>query len=222
MGQSAEELRREIEMTREHMGETIDAIGDRVIPSRIVGRRRNQMRASYWAARDAVMGRSSSAASSIGQRASNTGSSISEGAGHLAERVTDLPSEATRQTQGSPLGAGLVAFGAGLVLAAVIPPSEPEKQVAAKVKDAAEPLVEDAKEMGKELASTLQADSKDAGGALKETAHHALDTVKETATSAARQTKEAGTEAVHDLRNQPPGAGAAPSASPTAPRPPTT
>jgi hypothetical protein len=209
-------------MTREHMGETIDAIGDRVSPRRIVERRRNRMRATYWAARDAVMGRSGNAASSIGQRASNTGTSISEGASHLADRMTDLPSEATRQTQGSPLGAGLVAFGAGLVLAAVIPPTEPEKQAAAKVKDAAEPLVEDAKEMGKELASTLQADGRDAGGALKETAQHAVDTVTEKATSAAQQTREAGAEAVHDLRDQPPGAGPAPTASPAAPRPPAT
>lgn len=202
MGQSAEELRREIEMTREHMGETIDAIGDRVIPRRIVERRRNRMRASYWAARDAVMGRSNDAVGSMGSMASHTGGAIGEGVGHLAERVTDLPAEASRHTQGSPLGAGLIAFGAGLVLAAVIPPSDAEKEVASKVKDAAEPLVSDAKEMGKELASTLQSDGKDAGDALMETARHAAESVKETATNAAQQTKAAGTEAVHEVRDQ--------------------
>jgi hypothetical protein len=52
----------------------------------------------------------------------------------------------------------LIAFGAGLVLAAVIPPSEVEQQVASRVKEAAEPLVDDAKEIGKELASTLESD----------------------------------------------------------------
>jgi histone H3/H4 len=214
VGQSAEELRREIEMTRDHMGETIDAIGDRVIPRRIVERRRNRMRASYWAARDAVMGRSSDAAASMNARASHAGNSITEGASHLAERATDLPHQATRQTQGSPLGAGMMAFGAGLVIAALIPPSEPEQQVASKVREAAEPLVEDAKEMGKELASTLQSDSKDAGGALKEAAQQAVGSVKETASSAAQQTKEAGTGAVHEMRDSQGTSGGTPAVPP--------
>ena len=36
MGTSAEELRRDIAQTREDLGETIDAIGDRVSPGRVM------------------------------------------------------------------------------------------------------------------------------------------------------------------------------------------
>jgi hypothetical protein len=202
VGESAAELRRDIERTRDHMGETIDAIGDRVMPSRIIERRRNRIRASYGAARDAVMGRSGDAISNVGNHAANAALSISDGVGDLADRVTDVPHQAARRTQGSPLGAGLIAFGAGLVLAAVIPPSDPEQQVAARIKDAAEPLVDDAKQVGRELAEALQADGHQAGGALKEAAQDAIGSVKETAAGAAQETRDAGTEAVHGLHEQ--------------------
>jgi hypothetical protein len=99
VGESAAELRRDIERTREHMGETIDAIGDRVVPSRIIERRRNRMRAGYWAARDAVMGRSSDAMSSAGAQATHAGSAISDGMNHVVHQVTDMPAQATQHTR---------------------------------------------------------------------------------------------------------------------------
>jgi hypothetical protein len=47
MGQSAEELRRDIERTREGLGETLDAIGDRVSPGRIMERKKNRVTARF-------------------------------------------------------------------------------------------------------------------------------------------------------------------------------
>ena len=44
MGQSAEELRRDIEQTRNGLGNTMEAIGDRVSPSRMMERRKNRFR----------------------------------------------------------------------------------------------------------------------------------------------------------------------------------
>ena len=57
MGQSPEELRREIEQTRMGMSENLDAIGDRVSPGRIVERRTNRVRNSVTSLRERVMGR---------------------------------------------------------------------------------------------------------------------------------------------------------------------
>ena len=42
MGQSAEELRYEIADTRAELGQTLDAIGDRVSPGRMIERRKNR------------------------------------------------------------------------------------------------------------------------------------------------------------------------------------
>ena len=43
MGQSTEELKRDIEQTRADMSGTLDAIEDRVSPSRMIQRRKNRV-----------------------------------------------------------------------------------------------------------------------------------------------------------------------------------
>ena len=50
MAERTEELRQEIEQTRDHLGGTLDAIGDRVIPGRVVERKVNKVRESLDAA----------------------------------------------------------------------------------------------------------------------------------------------------------------------------
>jgi len=56
VGQDTEELRREIESTRNDMSGTLDAIGDRVSPGRMMQRRKNRMAATIGSVRDRVMG----------------------------------------------------------------------------------------------------------------------------------------------------------------------
>ena len=72
MGQSTEELRREIEYTRDDLGQTLDAIGDRVSPGRIVERRKNRVVNGLSSVRDRVMGTASDAGNSIGDTAGGT------------------------------------------------------------------------------------------------------------------------------------------------------
>ena len=43
MGETTEELRQQIEQTRNGLGDTLDAIGDRVSPGRMVERSKNRM-----------------------------------------------------------------------------------------------------------------------------------------------------------------------------------
>jgi hypothetical protein len=57
MGKSTQELRGDIEHTREDLGETLDAIGERVSPGRIVQRRKARVRHAFSSARESVMGR---------------------------------------------------------------------------------------------------------------------------------------------------------------------
>ena len=44
MGQSPEELKQDVESTRADLSDTLDAIGDRVSPGRMIERRKNRMR----------------------------------------------------------------------------------------------------------------------------------------------------------------------------------
>lgn len=172
-------LRHNIEATREDMGHTLDQIEDRVLPSRIMERRTAKMRSRFGRARDKVMGRAQDARA----RAGDTG-------GHMSERVHDMqeglreradsavdtiehaPDAAMERTRGNPLGAGLVAFGLGVVAAGLLPDSERERQLV----EAAMPKLEPVKEQLSESASEVGHDVADsARDAAQRTTEHARE-----------------------------------------------
>ena len=167
MGQSAEELRRDIERTRSELTGTVDAIGDRVSPGRIVERKTNRARQSIRSVRETVMGTASDAAGTVGDKVSGAASTVSDAAGNAAstagsaagsaagslkEAPHTVKEVAARKTQGAPLVAGLVAFGAGALVASLVKGSETEARVAQTVLDNAQPLKEADTEAGQELA----------------------------------------------------------------------
>lgn len=205
MGESAEELRRDIERTRDRMGYTLDAIGDRVSPGRMMERRRNRMVNRFYAARDAVMGSASDTFDSLSGTAHNVADSVGEHGSNMADTMSQAPQMARRQTRGNPFAAGLIAFGAGLLAATVIPASDAERRAADRLKDAAQPLAEPlqerAKDVGHELASTVQETGQEAMDSVKQEASSAADSVKETASSHAQETKDAGQSAAQEVRS---------------------
>ena len=69
MGQEPAELRRDIERRREELGDTIDAIGDRVSPGRIIERRRNRMADGVRSLKDRIMGTVESGTSAVSDAA---------------------------------------------------------------------------------------------------------------------------------------------------------
>src|SRR3954453_11921358 len=114
MGQSAEELRRDIERTRSELTGTVDAIGDRVSPGRIVERKTNRARESIRSIRGTVMGTASDAAGAVGDKVSGAASTVSgaassaagtagSAAGSLKEAPHAAKEVAASRTQGAPL-----------------------------------------------------------------------------------------------------------------------
>jgi hypothetical protein len=87
-----------------------------------------------------------------------------------------------QQTAGSPLGAGLIAFGIGFIVAAAIPPSEPEVEAARRAQDHLEPAKEALVEAGRNVAADM-----------KDEAVSSAQDVKAHAADAARQ-PEPGTD----------------------------
>jgi len=130
--------------------------------------------------KNAVMGGASDAA--------DTGQQV---AGSIGDAVTDAPNAVARKAQGSPIAAGMIAFGAGLLVSSLLPASRVEQQAAEKVKDTAQPMVDDLTDTAKEIAGNLQ-----------EPAQHALEEVKSTATDAAVTVKDEATSAADDVKSQ--------------------
>jgi gas vesicle protein len=180
MSNDPEQIRREIERTRSELSDNVNALGDKVNPGSIAKRQVGRVRGAATSVKDAVMGSASDAADT-GQRV----------AGSIGDTVSDAPTAVTRKAQGSPIAAGLIAFGAGLLVSSLLPASRVEQQTAEKIKDTAQPMVGDLTDTAKEVA-----------GNLKEPAQQAMEEVKSTATDAAATVKDEATSAADDVKSQ--------------------
>jgi gas vesicle protein len=180
MSNSADEIRSDIERTRQDLGMDVDALADKVTPSKIVDRQMGKVRGAFGSVRDRVMG-----------AADDAGSSISDAGAHAG----DVKDRVVAKAEGNPLAVGLIAFGAGLVLASLFPASSKEKEIASTVKDQAQPLIDEAtdvaKEVGEHLKEPLAASvdsvtstTKDSVAAVKEEAQYAASEVKHDAQDA--------------------------------------
>jgi hypothetical protein len=164
---SETEVREEIDATREQLGQKLDAIGDRVIPGRILERRKDRVADRFQALRERVMG------------------SAEDGAEHLTgaiDAARQAPTSAVQRTQGNPLAAGALAFGIGMLASSVWRPTPTERRAAEAAVDIAPALTEGIKETGR-----------DAVDVVKEQASAATDELRASAGTAAHDIVEAAT-----------------------------
>jgi hypothetical protein len=192
MGKSASEVRSEIEGTRQDMSETIDAIADRTSPGRIIQRRRQRVSDGWRSVRERVMGRSEDTYGSAGDAAQGVGGTARDAAGSVVEGARRAPDKVIEQTQGNPIAAGLIAFGGGLLVASLIPPSEAEQRVASQVVEKAQPVRDELQRAGQEVVEDLRSTAEQGAEQVKQRATEAAGTVREDVrASAGNVTEEA-------------------------------
>ena len=183
MGQNADELRRDIEHTRNGLSDTLDAIGDRVSPGRVLERRKNRAVQGLQGLRDRVMG-----------SASDAKDGVSDATGSAVDTIKDAPDAVRHQTQGSPVAAGAIAFGVGFLIAAIFPPSQPEQQVAHELMGKAEPVKDELVSAGREVAQQVKGAAQDAVEEVKSTAVDSKQAVADTV----RDGVDSSTSTAHD------------------------
>ncbi|KUM35760.1 DUF3618 domain-containing protein [Arthrobacter sp. EpRS71] len=187
MTQNPDALRADIEETRRRLSTNVDAVADKVTPSHIVNRRVDKIKTAVFGARD-------DASVAAGNAAHRAGEAVSDVAGNVSSAVSDLgdaPQVLTRKAQGSPVAAGLIAFGAGLLVASLFPASEREREAAQAVKEAAQPLTDELSHAAQEVAEHL-----------REPAQDAVQNVKDSATEAAANVKDEGQAAAADVQDR--------------------
>jgi gas vesicle protein len=177
MSDDPDVIRANIEMTRAELGGDVDALADKVTPSKIADRQMNKVKGVFTSLKEKVMG---SDDEYDGHR------SLTEAAGDTFEGARDATVDAgrtvVRKAQGNPMAVGLIAFGAGLLAASLIPPSDAERRLAAQAKDAAQPMIDEVSEAGQQVAEHLKQPAQDAVQAVKETAQDSAQNVKSVAT----------------------------------------
>lgn len=190
MGKSASEVRADIEDARQDMSETIDAIADRTSPRRIIDRRRQRVAAGWRSVRERVMGRAQLAGGTAGDHARSLSDSARETAGSVVDSARGVPGAVTDQTQGNPIAAGILAFGAGLLIASLVPPSEPEQQLAGTLREQSQPLQDELKQAGQQVVEDVKSTARDGAEQVKQRAGDAAGAVQEDVRSSAEELQD--------------------------------
>jgi hypothetical protein len=203
MGQSAEQVRADIERTREDLGQDLDAIGDKISPRQAVRRRTDRVRSKLTIMRERVMGSAESATSivssegssvagSVRDAASDVASSVADAASGAAHTVRHAPDVVKKQTEGNPMAVGLIAFGLGALAGTILPSTQTEKSMAPQLREmVVEPIKETASEAAREVGQDLRGSTEEAA-----------ERVRQTAQEGARRLTEETRHRVEDVKSQ--------------------
>jgi ElaB/YqjD/DUF883 family membrane-anchored ribosome-binding protein/uncharacterized protein YukE len=209
MSDNPDAIRSDIEATRARLGTNVDAVADKVTPSNIVHRQTDKVKDAVTGVKERIMGAADSATSSVQDRVHSgaghttdalhsTGDTLHGAKDNVSAKLSDAgtaishaPDQVKTKTQGNPLAAGLIAFGAGMLVSSLIPPSQKEREAAQQLKTAAEPLATQVTDAAKDMVQDL-----------KEPAQEAMENVKTTATEGVQNVKAEGQGAVTDVKDR--------------------
>ncbi|UZX01656.1 DUF3618 domain-containing protein [Arthrobacter sp. CDRTa11] len=191
MSDNPDAIRSDIEATRARLGTNVDAVADKVTPSNIVHRQTDKVKDAVFGVKEKVMGAADSATSRVQGGVHNRTDSAGNMLSDAGTAISDAPQQVKAKAQGNPLAAGLIAFGAGMLLSSLIPASEKEREAADALKSAAEPMTSELTEAAKEMAE-----------GMKEPAREAMENVKATAAEGAEHVKAEGQVAASDVKDR--------------------
>ncbi|MEV6706020.1 DUF3618 domain-containing protein [Micromonospora wenchangensis] len=205
MSTDPDQIRREIEATRNSLSSDVDALAYKVSPGRIVDDRKQRARNALQNVRDRVMGTASDlghgtshAAHSVGDRAAAAASTV----GDAAQRT---PQVIRQKSEGNPIAAGLIAFGVGMLVSSLIPASRREQELAAQVREKAGEHGGAVKEklgaVAGELTEELREPARQATESLRGTAQEAVHAVRDDTRSAAQDVKDSAQQSREQVRH---------------------
>jgi hypothetical protein len=213
MNNEPEQIRQKVERSRAELSSDVNALADKVDPRQVVGRRVNRARGAFQRAKETIMGSAESARrtadvkagemseraygamSSMEQKADQATDQVRETASSMQQAASSVPDMARQRTEGSPLAAGLIAFGAGVLVSSLLPRSGPEQQVAGRVKQTASEHSGQLKQAATGTAQHVRDD-------LRGPTQQAVESVKSSAGEAASKVRDEGRSAGRDVKEQ--------------------
>jgi len=191
--------------TKETVAEKLEDVRDHVDPTRVVKRRTENVRRKLKGAVGSVMGSApdtGSAARSVAGRSQELPQRAGEAATTMVQGVRGVPEAARRRAEGNPLAAGLVALGAGMLAASLLPRGDREQQAIERLKEQLEPVRQQALQAGRTVASELGETAQLGVGAVKERATQAVEEVKDQAQTGVAEVKGTAQDSAQDLKDE--------------------
>ncbi len=184
-----EDIRQEISRTRAELSENVNALGDSASPGNIARGQVDKVKQGAAGLKEKVFGSPDDPYDDglVGDARSGLGNSDGSASGMTSDAkdaVSDAPRQVESRTQGNPIAAGLIAVGVGALIGGLIPASQKESEAAQRLKEAAQPLVDDAKQVAAEARDNLQPVVEDAVGSVKDRARDAGGNVEQEAVQA--------------------------------------
>ncbi|MCG7422593.1 DUF3618 domain-containing protein [Micrococcus sp. ACRRV] len=215
-----DEIRAEIERTRHALGQDVDALAEKVSPTKAVSRQTNRVKDGFITVKENIMGtpehhegpgavdRARFAAQDAAGQVQGTAHDVADQARGYAQQageaasqwvddaqhaVQQAPAQVRGRTAGNPLAAGLIALGAGWLIGSLIPASPVEKRAAERVKDQAAPLLESAKQEAAQVAQDVREQ-------VEPEVRDAAASLKDSAAESVQSLKSEGAEKAQDLK----------------------
>lgn len=199
MVERTEELKQNIEDTRDRMSGTLDEINDRVSPGKIVERRVNKVKETTNRLTGTVMGKPRAAADRSRGTASNLSSSASDATSSAADAISGAPQKVQEAAQGNPMVVGAAAFAIGLLAGSLAPSSQAEQDL---VEGVMEPLKHELSDMGQSVAEGVKGQVQEGVESTKYVAAVAADEVKQHATDAAGEVSSQAKDAKDQVQGE--------------------
>jgi Protein of unknown function (DUF3618) len=195
MATEADRIRHEIEATRAELARDVDRLAEHASPARLAHRRlerlRDGVKDGVRSVRDRVIGASEEAASTVAGAAADAGAGIQQ-----------APRKLAGVTQGSPVAVGVIAFGSGLLAAALIKETEAERRAARLAAETLGPALEPLQQAGRALADDVRASVESAAGEVRTAAIDAASGVGAAAAAGATDVRTTATgAAAHTLHD---------------------
>jgi uncharacterized protein YjbJ (UPF0337 family) len=182
MAEEPDRLRQDIEGTRASLTSDVDALADKTSPKRVAQRR-------WTSVKEKVMGTSDHARHAAGDAVGTVQDAASQVGSQVGESVKQAPRAVARQAQGNPLAVGVIAFGAGMLAATLIPVTDAERRAGQQLKDNAGEVTDRVKDVTSEMKDDLSGSVQHAAAEVKATAQDAAQTTKQQAHSSAQDAK---------------------------------
>jgi Protein of unknown function (DUF3618) len=206
-----DEIRADIERTRAELSDNVDALTETANPKNIARRQASRVKEAAVGVKEHIMGsaddpydsgRVGDAKYAVQDKAADAKYALQDKASAVGDAVSNAPAQVKQKARGNPLAAGLIAFGAGLLVSSLIPSSEREQEAVSTLQDKAEPLKEKATESAKEVAANLQQPAQEAAQSVKETAAEGVQNVKGEGASAKQDVQDQLQGSKENVRRQ--------------------
>jgi gas vesicle protein len=194
MGQDPDAIRREIEQTRERMGDTVEAIGYKAdVPART----KEKVSDTFSDMKERIGG----TASAVADRVGGTAAGITEATPNPAE-LKHAARRGVSIAQENPIGLAIGSIALGFLAGMLIPSTRVENEkigpMAGQVREQAmqtgQEALEHGKQLAQEVASTVQDHAQQAKDEVKQTAQQAAqehgEQLKQTAQQNAQEIRE--------------------------------